>query len=455
MASSSVPRKTDGYEPAPSLFTAFPILVLAAVALAGGLYVGEAGFAALGALVLSAAVLARTWAAVGAWRVSGTGVLDPAWTFPGEPVHHRLRLRNDKPLPARLDVRVTLEAAAPRRPGLGGPIPLAVEGGSGSGVVLPPGGEREFRAVWTPPARGLYVCRAVVVSSDPWGWFAATRPAGEAERLWVYPSLYPLASPLPWPRHDSLDGSVRSAGLWENRLSYRGVRPDGTGSLQDVDWRATARFQQLHFKERDRGSEGGLYVFLDAGAPGRPSEASEGGDTGSTPAADEARLDALELALSLAASVLWERWQAGDAVGFATNAAAALDARPAASVARSGSVTQFQRLLAWMAALHWKDPLDWNRVLAFVGGLPPGMAVAVVSVGAPSPALRAFAVRRRAWLLQPVGAGTVGHPWPGPRWAYALEAGAFALYPPGESPTRVGEAGEPGEERLRQGGGMG
>ena len=117
--------------------------------------------------------------------------------------------------PARLDVRVTLEAAAPRRPGVGGAIPLAVDGGSGSGVVLPPGGEREFRAVWTPPARGLYVCRAALVSSDPWGWFAAARPAGEDERLWVYPSLYPLASPLPWPRHDSLDGSVRSAGLWE------------------------------------------------------------------------------------------------------------------------------------------------------------------------------------------------------------------------------------------------
>src|SRR5690606_5378470 len=282
MASSSVPRKVEGHDPAPSLFTAFPVLALAGLALAGGLYSGEPGFAALGALVLTAAALARMWAAVGAWRVTGTAALHPAWAFPGEPVHHRLQLRNGKPLPARLDVRVTVEAATPGRPGSGGSVPLAVEGVSGSGVVLPPGSRREFQATWAPPARGLYVCRTILVSSDPWGWFAATLPAGREARLWVYPPLYPLASRPPWPRHDSLDGSARSAGLWENRLSYRGVRPDGTGSLQDVDWKATARFQQLQFKERDRGSEGGLYVFLDAGAPARSSGQ---GDPGSAQAA--------------------------------------------------------------------------------------------------------------------------------------------------------------------------
>jgi len=436
MASSSARHRVDGYDPAPSLFTAFPILALAGLALAAGLYVGEPGFAALGALVLSAVALARVWAAVGAWRVVATAALHPAWTFPGESVHHRLQLRNEKPLPARLDVRVTLEAVAPQRPGVGGSIPLTVEGGSGSGVVLPPGGQREFRAAWTPPARGLYVCRATLVSSDPWGWFAAIRPAGGEERLWVYPPLYPLASPLPWPRHDSLDGPARAAGLWEDRLSYRGVRPEGTGSLHDVDWKATARLQRLQFKERDRGSEGGLYLFLDAGGPVRSAGT---GDPGAERAAEEARVEALELALSLAASLLWERWQAGDAIGFATNAPTARDVRPAASMARGGGVSQFQRFLAWMAALRWNDLLDWNRVLASLGGLPPGMAVAVVSAGPPSPALRAYAVLRRAWLLQPKGAGRGRDPWPGPRREYALEAGAFVFYPVRESPAEAGE----------------
>src|SRR5690606_22263177 len=110
--------------------------------------------------------------------------------------------------------------------------------------------------------------------------------------------------------------------------------------------------------------------------------------------------DALELALSVAASLLWDRVRRGEPAALITNARPWGDSMgPLVGEARTEAA--FQRLLEGMASLRWEDPATWESVLVRAGGPPPGFTTVVVSPGPLAAQLLSYARRWDAWVAVP------------------------------------------------------
>lgn len=420
--SPSKARRKIGWKPVDdrplSPVASLPVLAVAALAAVGGLYADDAALAAFGLLPLTAAALAWAWAAGSAWRVRGEGELRPDGAFPGEPVTYRVRIRNAKPWPAFVQLEATFQGVEPGPVRAGGNERHAGEPARGADeaaralpawgedrweqpLVVPPWGTREWSVTVTPERRGVYRWRDVAVTgADPWGWYRVHRPLAGEGTLWVYPRLHPLGEGACF-RRDGTDGTARMRGLWANRLYPAGVRDDGSGSARDIHWRATARWQRVQFKQYDGVWEQGVWVFLDVSRPGSP--------------------ELFETALSLAASLLWERLQDGEPVAFWTNAASA--GMPRATVR---TAADFRALLKGMAAYVPGKAGPWEAIIPHLGAAPPGVTPVVVAAGEPAEALLAYAQRRGAWLFVPTEA-RVSAAWPGPVRHYRLQEGRFAF----------------------------
>lgn len=129
-------------------------------------------------------------------------------------------------------------------------------------LSLPAGRPMTLRQSCTLPRRGRFLLPPMSVgSAAPFGIFQQSRLVGHAEQLTVYPDYLPLYR---LPR-----GSARPAAVTAHRRAGHGIDFYGTREfrpgdpLRAIDWRATARHQQLVVAEREEPSHGMLGIVLD------------------------------------------------------------------------------------------------------------------------------------------------------------------------------------------------
>ncbi len=225
-------------------------------------------------------------------------------------------------------------------------------------------------------------------SGDPVGWGSEVRSDDLADRLLVYPKVFPLvrlgaAARLPL-------GPDRAARLLLGDPSrVAGVRPYRPGdSLRHVDWRATARSREPLVRIHEPTASPRAAVFLDTRVPqlarGRsaPSE--------------------LELTIAVAASVLSELHGRGVAIGLFSNGS--VDGRPIALGPRStpDALADALELLAKASPFSTRRFAD--VVAAESAHLPHGTSVIVVAADFPRATEVALSeLRRRRVAVTTVG----------------------------------------------------
>ena len=134
-------------------------------------------------------------------------------------------------------------------------------------VYVPRGGSAESRVPTIFPFRGRLVIRNFEISTRfPFGYFRHRRrlPARETE-LFVFPKIDTSAvEDLDLPAEAGRMAAMRR-GTGQDLLAMREYRPDD--DLRRVDWKATARSQQLTVREFAAEDERRVSVFLDPRVP--------------------------------------------------------------------------------------------------------------------------------------------------------------------------------------------
>lgn len=342
-----------------------------------GLYSGEAGLLALGLFGLLATGVSWAWSRLGGWRVTVEQRVVPTYAFAGDDVQLTLKIRNRKALPARISIYLPFERW--RDDG------LSLEQEQTIAMTLPPLSQRRHTLQVKAERRGVYdLALGQFATSDPWGYFIHRKPVHGSAALWVYPRLYDIYG-LSLNPAVSPDGSPGRHGMWSNRLYWSGIKGGENRPARDIHWPATARLQQLQYKQYDTSRQAGVFVLLDLEPP--------------RSAADLRRA---EQAISLAASLIWQRLQDDEPAGFLTNSG--YDRLPAgpSQWRRITNVTTFTQLLRFLAALKLEDGKwhSWDAVLAGQAAPPWGMKpVVVASLGSVSPLLQAYVERYSGAIL--------------------------------------------------------
>lgn len=398
-------------------------LVAAAVVLVGGLATGSLALSMLGALGAGVYVLAWLWARISRWRVLLDQRLEPAHVFPGESVRWTVTVRNAKPLPVRLHVSSPLLALSDEP-----------QHGLLTTTLLAPWARRQTTVTLTPQRRGLYRYDAATAwVADPWGLFRCPVSGRGRGALWVYPKRYPVRG-LPERRVDSSDGRPANLGLWRNRLYLAGWREGQTGSLRDIDWRASARRLQIIVKQYQAGREArpALLLHLD-------------------PPATAAEEETTELAISLAASLLWQHLLAGERLSFYTNAALAEEAA-IGQLEDVRGLSALHRLLELLAGLDARRVQDWSQRLSVMQLNPAVATPLLVSNGRVPAALHHLSAQRATLVLLPAE-GADGRPaedapavTPRNPWTYRLEDDVLVCEPLAVTPSSPLAAGGNGRD---------
>jgi len=172
-------------------------------------------------------------------------------------------------------------------------------------VFVPRNAIVERRAVHVFDRRGRFIIRDFEISSRfPFGFFRHRRrlPAREAE-LYVFPKIEPIDQTLDTLGLDVGKLSAGKRGLGQDLLALRDYLPND--DLRHVDWKATARSQNMTVREYSADDDKRVIVFFDERIPDdgtRPSlrEKIEA-ETSGRPVAVSTRF---ERGVSLTASVL-------------------------------------------------------------------------------------------------------------------------------------------------------
>jgi uncharacterized protein (DUF58 family) len=176
-------------------------------------------------------------------------------------------------------------------------------------LKIPPGKTQRTSYRHTFARRGMYELDGFRVGTKfPFALFRKSRDVAEKGEVLVYPALVPVQRPAPQARQQ---GDVTSARLGR-RGEFFGLREWRDGDdRRDVDWKASAKTRQTMVREYEDEQTRRAVVMLDNSLPDEVLAAERADDVD---AAAQAKLDALERAVSRAASLAAVYLEAGWAV---------------------------------------------------------------------------------------------------------------------------------------------
>ena len=282
-------------------------LPLALLFLVIGLLAGRnAGFIALGLVLLLIVGVSTLWKNLSLLGVSYERRFDRTRVFPGEPIVMTIAIRNDKALPLTwLRFRDNLPIAP------SGEIPSPANDLIGNytlqSVYSMQSHERVERSVTLRfPLRGFYKIGPVSYESgDIFTLFTVEREHQYVDTLIAYPQIWPLEELGLPPKEPFGELRVRQS-LFTDPIRTRGIRDyQPQDRFRDVHWKATARRGQLQTKVYDPSTGMTMAVFLNVATLARHW-------MGFDP-------DLLERAVSVAASICNYGAQEGWGVGLYAN----------------------------------------------------------------------------------------------------------------------------------------
>ena len=274
-----------------------------------GLLAGRnAGFIALGLVLLLIVGVSTLWKNLSLLNVSYERRFDRTRVFPGEPIVMTVLIRNDKGLPLTW---LRFRDLLPIAPSGDTPSPAADLLGNYTlqSVYSMQSQERVERAVTLRfPLRGFYKIGPVSYESgDIFTLFTLEREHSYIDTLIVYPQIWPLEELGLPPKEPFGELRVRQS-LFTDPIRTRGIRDyQPQDRFRDVHWKATARRGQLQTKVYDPSTGMTMAVFLNVATFARHW-------MGFDP-------DLLERAISVAASIANYGVQQGWGVGLYANGA--------------------------------------------------------------------------------------------------------------------------------------
>ena len=309
-------------QPAGYLLSRWGLLVLLAFLLLAAWYQQLVIVILLG-LVLSAAGLAELWSRLCLVGVHCERVLSERRIFPGDHIELTLKLVNRKLLPlpwVQVDDEIPAEfapdvAPAPgNRPGYGS---------LSKGASLLWYSQVRWRQQLYCNKRGYYPLGPLTVTSgDIFGFYPRFLTEPQVDHIIVYPRIFPVAQ-LEIPSQYTLGDTRAERCIFQDPTRVIGVR-DYThhDSLRHINWKATARHQELQVKvfEPTTTLKAALFVAVDSF-----------NYDGSLHEAD------FELAISTAASIANYVTERSSSVGLFVNTRLADTGQPAAIQPGSGT----------------------------------------------------------------------------------------------------------------------
>jgi len=294
----------------------------------------NAGFIALGAVLLIIVVVSTLWKNLSLYGVSYERQFDRTRVFPGEAVELTVTIQNDKHLPLTwLRFRDKL------------PVPpdtfdshfslLGEQTGNSilQSVLSMQNRERvSRRTVLRFPTRGFYQLGPVTYESgDIFTLFTREREHKYIDTLIVYPQIWPLAELGLPPKEPFGEVRVRQS-LFTDPIRTRGIRDYSPGDrFRDIHWKASARRGHLQSKVYDPSTGMTMGVFLNVATFARHW-------MGFDP-------ELLERSVSVAASICNYGVQQGWGVGLFANGAVpdsdqSIKVRPGRSLDQLGNILE-------------------------------------------------------------------------------------------------------------------
>ncbi|MGQ0644515.1 MAG: DUF58 domain-containing protein [Elusimicrobiota bacterium] len=224
----------------------------------------------------------------------GLWSLEPDWILPsgvhaGRPALLRFVLRNGKRKTPALGLEAEIVLESP-----GGPRTFP----GARFLFVPAGGQRHADIAFTPERRGLYTVKeARVETRFPFGFFRKRLTLLIEDRFVVYPRVAPLEE----AEHRRPAGEKQAASSARGPGdSFWGIRDFQEGdSPRAVSWKVTARQGRLMARETEKDVDRKAVLSLEPAAAWRELEG-----------------EALESAVSFAASLARQKQREGFAVGF-------------------------------------------------------------------------------------------------------------------------------------------
>ena len=231
-----------------------------------GILAGQnAGFIALGVILLLIVGVSTVWKNLSLFGVTYERAFDRTRVFPGEPITMTVTIQNNKRLPLTW---LRFRDQCPVPPDLGD-SPLSLSGELTGNFVLQSvysmqSRERVERQVKLRfPLRGYYRVGPVTYESgDIFTLFTREREHKYIDTLVVYPQIWPLEELGLPPKEPFGEVKVRHS-LFTDPIRTRGIRDyNPQDRFRDVHWKATARRGQLQTKIYDPSTGMTMAVFL-------------------------------------------------------------------------------------------------------------------------------------------------------------------------------------------------
>lgn len=183
-------------------------------------------------------------------------------------------------------------------------------------LKIPPGRTQRTSYRHTFARRGLYRFDGFRIATRfPFTLFRKSRDADSPSEVLVFPRVLPMTRPPPRPRTTGTGASQRLG----RRGEFFGLREWQEGDdRRDIHWRSTARTGRLMVRELQDELERQVTIAVDNALPPHVVRALEAGDRLRE---DAPIADALERAISTAASLAATYLEAGWAVGLAARGA--------------------------------------------------------------------------------------------------------------------------------------
>jgi uncharacterized protein (DUF58 family) len=230
-------------------------LALGAAGLLAGLALGRVEPVVLGAPFLIAVLLGLALAE--SPRLAARVSLDRDRLVEGEEMTAQIELHSVRPL-AWLEVGLEL------------PLGIEVVGSPARQVLAVPAGGRALEVRLRAVRWGAYGVGALSLSSrDPLGFFVLRSRVSDEVTVRVYPRAERLRASLRPARTQALAGNEVSRLRGEG-IEFADIRPFVPGDrVRAINWRVSARRQQLHVNQLHPERNADVIIFLDAFAEAR------------------------------------------------------------------------------------------------------------------------------------------------------------------------------------------
>lgn len=336
-----------------------------------GLLAGQnAGFIALGIILLLIVGVSTIWKNLSLYGVTYERAFDRTRVFPGEPIAMTVTIQNNKRLPLTW---LRFRDHCPVPPDTGDSV-LSLSGELTGNFILQSVYSMQSResverhVTLRFPVRGYYRLGPVTYESgDIFTLFTREREHKYIDTLIVYPQIWPLTELGLPPKEPFGEVKVRHS-LFTDPIRTRGIRDyNPQDRFRDVHWKATARRGQLQTKIYDPSTGMTMAVFLNVATFSRHW-------MGFDP-------ELLERAVSVAASIANYGVQQGWGVGMYANGAVpssdqAIRVPPSRSPEQLGNVlealaavTEFATGSIEMMLLRESTHLPWVSTIVLVSAV--------------------------------------------------------------------------------------